>query len=1676
MKYLSAGNSLFLDKKFAQAVELYLKAAAQYPFMVGSLKLNIRLAIRYSDVEYDDSRLEWASLSVIEPELREAFGLPQEPLIRPEKLEQYHFDKIVESGLFDPAYYRKQCAGELSEGSNPLEHYLDVGISKGYNPSVGFNTNFYKKHNPDVVKAGMNPFIHYVCNGQAEGRDAVPESYQSRYEVAPVEYIPRMPKGTPPPTMLVKPICFYLPQFHAIPENDEWWGKGFTEWTNVKPAKPQFEGHYQPHVPHEDMGYYNLLDRETQAKQIELAKQYGIGGFCYYLYWFSGTRLLDQPIDNMLADPTLDFPFCVCWANENWSRRWDGLDHDLLMVQEYSDEDDIAFITNISKYLKDDRYIRVDGKPLLVIYRPNLFPDMRSTVRRWRRWCRNNGVGEIYLAYPQSFEKVDPAVYDFDAALEFPPNNSKPPNITNDVTPVVEDFQAKVYDWRIFVERSDDYEDPGYTLFRSATPAWDNTARKKNKGTVFHNSCPKLFTKYLRNAFSETLAQRDNPDERLVFINAWNEWAEGAHLEPDQRYGYAWLDSVYEAHSQLEAEVNGEVQNLSVYLDRKTVNYVKKNGLFNAAWYMRQYQGRYKIDGDPLHHYLNVGVAEGLNPSQNFNTSYYLETNPDVAAADVNPFVHYVTNGAKEGRAPLPPSPAYEIPEPKYIERLPSNSRIDNKLVNVICFYLPQFHSIPENDKWWGKGFTEWTNTESAKPLFEGHYQPHTPHPDIGYYNLLDRETQSKQIELAKQYGIGGFCYYFYWFSGKRLLEQPLDNVLEDPSLDFPFCICWANENWSRRWDGMDHELLMVQEYSDDDDIEFIKECGKYLRDKRYIRIDGKPLLLIYRPNLFPDMVATVKRWREWCRKSGIGEIYLAYPQSFSDENPSNFGFDAAIEFPPSGWYARQQFAQNIKPRDEDFEASVYDWRFMLKKSENYELPEYKLFRGLTPSWDNTARRKSRATVFHNAAPELFERWLINAFEDTVERFDNQDERVVFVNAWNEWAEGAHLEPDEKYGYAWLQSVYNAHKEIEKKKRRLLLVGHDALTHGAQLLLLNIMKEYRCTFQFEIDVIVLGGGPLLSKYSKYAKVHVIQGKDCSSNATFRLLNSIRKSGASTAVVNTTVSGSLVGSLKASGFNVVSLIHELPSVLGSFNLDAQARMIEREADAVVFPAEQVKTGFETFIGRTVRQGMIRPQGLYFPSLLREGASKEELRVEVRKELGIDVDAKLVMCAGYADYRKGFDIFVRVCASVMRSREKVYALWVGHMDDALVKKSMEYASALKLEHKFIFTGLIEDPRKYYIASDVYALTSREDPFPSVVMESLDALTPVVAFKECGGFETLLSRGCGDLVSKGSEEDFGAALLRMIDSPDRCVEMAAIGRNIVAGELSFHHYLYDLLAFGGEPLPKISVVVPNFNYENYIRDRLDSIINQTYPIYELIVLDDFSTDNSVQVIKDWLKGCGVPSKLVVNDTNSGSVFSQWKKGSELAKGDYLWIAEADDLADPGFLEELVGSLSDPEVVLAFSQSKQIDQNDDVIDENYLSYTADVGDYWQCDYVVEGRTEIVRALSVKNTIPNVSGAVFKVEPFREAMQAAWEDLKSYKVAGDWRLYFEILRAGRIAFRSKSLNMHRRHVSSVTKVNDHFDEVVGMQDLVQSNYKLGKDVKEKIESYRRFLEDYFQR
>lgn len=357
------------------------------------------------------------------------------------------------------------------------------------------------------------------------------------------EYMPRAaPLPIPAP---VRCIAFYLPQFHPTPENSAWWGPGFTDWVNVGKALPEFVGHCQPRIPGE-LGYYDLRLRETQRRQAELARQHGIHGFCYYAYWFNGVRLLDSPLRSLLKDADNDFPFCVCWANENWTRRWDGLDHEVLMAQSHSPADDVAFIAELAPYLRDRRYIRVDGRPLIVVYRPTLLPDAEATASRWRKYCREHGIGEVYLAATQAFERTNPGCTGFDAAIEFAPNNMPQRDMGHEVELLNPAFAGRVFDYRSLIERSSKRGPPGYPLFRSLCPGWDNTARRPGRGTILAHASPAGYQEWLERTCAYTLKHFAG-DSRLVFVNAWNEWAEGAYLEPDRRTGYAYLNATAKA-------------------------------------------------------------------------------------------------------------------------------------------------------------------------------------------------------------------------------------------------------------------------------------------------------------------------------------------------------------------------------------------------------------------------------------------------------------------------------------------------------------------------------------------------------------------------------------------------------------------------------------------------------------------------------------------------------------------------------------------------------------------------------------------------------------------------------------------------------------------------------------------------------------------------------------------------------------------------------------------------------------------------------------------------------------------------------------------------------------------------------------------------------------------------
>lgn len=363
--------------------------------------------------------------------------------------------------------------------------------------------------------------------------------------------------------------------------------------------------------------------------------------------------------------------------------------------------------------------------------------------------------------------------------------------------------------------------------------------------------------------------------------------------------------------------------------------------------------------------------------------------------------------------------------------------------IRAIAFHLPQFHPIPENDEWWGKGFTEWINVTKAKPLFPGHYQPHLP-ADLGFYDLRLAEARAAQAQLAAEYGVYGFCYYHYWFNGRQVLERPVNDILQSGSPDFPFCLCWANENWTRRWDGLESEVLLEQHYTAEDDLAHIRALIPFFLDRRYIRVNGRPFFAVYRAAKLPDAQRTLELWRREAQRAGAGELFLVSVDRDMDAtrtDPRKVGFDYSVDWQPRGelmggtrifhrkwWHRHRLRTGELAFRDN----SVYEYSDLVRGALGVPPAPYPRIPCVCPGWDNTPRRKTGGFILMNSTPELYECWLREiANRQRARRIVNgtssiAPESLVFINAWNEWAEGTHLEPDQKWGRAYLEATKRA--------------------------------------------------------------------------------------------------------------------------------------------------------------------------------------------------------------------------------------------------------------------------------------------------------------------------------------------------------------------------------------------------------------------------------------------------------------------------------------------------------------------------------------------------------------------------------------------------------------------------------------------------------------------------
>jgi glycosyltransferase involved in cell wall biosynthesis len=1137
------------------------------------------------------------------------------------------------------------------------------------------------------------------------------------------------------------------------------------------------------------------------------------------------------------------------------------------------------------------------------------------------------------------------------------------------------------------------------------------------------------------------------------------------HGESEGRCPSAYFDVTY---YRQQTGLSKEESALKHFYEQAASGSFRPVAEFDPDYYRATYPDIGEVGIDPYKHFILQGYMEGRNPNADFDLAWYvqeyLQGDPSRHA-----FYHYLTEGKAQGLPTAPQAAAaamageaqpgtlvagtdyleYEAQFHKAgpgFEEFEFGSRTHDPDVKIISYYLPQFHPFAENNEWWGTGFTEWTNVTRARPRFNGHVQPHLPR-DFGFYDLRLKETLVKQAEMARSAGLEGFCFYHYWFNGKRLMDGPVNLLLDNPDIELPFCLMWANENWSRRWDGQDQDILIAQDYRNEDDEAFVADIARHFADPRYIRIDGKPLFFIYRPGIVPEAKAKFAKWRDLLKNQHGMDVIFYMAQAFGDNDPRPFGLDGAIEFPPHKVAAGlPSVAQGMGLFDKTFTGHYPSYDAMVERSLSDVKFDYDVIKAVTPMWDNEARKPGRGMGFVGATPQKYQRWLSSVIDFARQNPVQGKHKFVAVNAWNEWAEGAYLEPDQYWGSAYLNATYRAAYGIETLtgKYPLVLVGHDAYKHGAQLLTLNIFKTLRQQFGVDVRLIILGGGPLVEEYEKIGPTYV-----CRNDLNrFREISAQlqEETGVRRAICNTTVSGKITGILHEQGYEFVSLVHELENLIREYGLEAAVNDIASHAKKVIFAAKAVQDSFVKVADSVDPDKLIiHAQGIY-----QKVGYQPDAYDAVRAELCIPASAKLVVNVGYADLRKGFDIFVNTAKVLVEQDPSFHFLWIGDIERSLkhwLKSDLESPLLKGNFHNIPFTNQIS---RYLSASDVFAMTSREDPFPSVVMEALAIGTPVVGFTGGGGFTELLEEPVNGAAVPMADIRAMASEIASQTASDSDTKRAQRAEQAVK-RFQWDDYVFALLQYLDPTLKKVTVSVPSYNYENHIGERLRSVFAQHYPVFEVVVLDDRSPDNSIQVINATAAAYERQIKLIVNEENSGSVFKQWKKGVDLARGDYLWIAEADDSAAPEFLSAILSGETGFD--LAYTDSKQIDQNDTHLADSYrYYYDADMQACLDKPGIYDGRFIVESCLAIKNQFMNVSSVLFSTEAVRACLQANMDDILSYKVTGDWYIYVHMLAqpGARAKMIGDSLNVHRRHSGSVTCKNYdvQLKEIASVQKL----------------------------
>ena len=659
--------------------------------------------------------------------------------------------------------------------------------------------------------------------------------------------------------------------------------------------------------------------------------------------------------------------------------------------------------------------------------------------------------------------------------------------------------------------------------------------------------------------------------------------------------------------------------------------------------------------------------------------------------------------------------------------------------------------------------------------------------------------------------------------------------------------------------------------------------------------------------------------------------------------------------------------------------------------------------------------------------------------------------------------------------FAPVQQSSTAISHPKTGAERILIVVHEAQKAGATLLSLNIIRTIKKITNYEPVILLISGGPLTNEIKKEGITFELNQPDFSQiydkENLKKIILQISQMGVKYAICNSVVTGIVLPALSSSHIKTVTMVHELPTSIITYNFVKAAENVAKYSDNIVFAADFVKRQFVEHFPAKNEICHIIPQGVYARFNTQKYEDKFKNKTALCKKLGISEDCKVVLGFGYGNFRKGLDWFGTIAGSVILADKSIHFAWLGDCDSEFqcwINNDLQRQGILE---NFHWLGYTENPGYICGGADVYLLTSREDPFPSTALEAMQQYTPVIAFQNAGGIPEVLEKNRGIVVPYGNCDKCANAIFELLKDKENYREIVENAKAYV-NMLTPENYIKNILKLlVNEDIDykklsekKVSVIIPNYNYETYIGERLDSILNQTIRPYEIIFLDDVSSDNSVSVAREILESSGIKHTIIVNESNNGC-FRQWLKGIQHAEGDIIWIAEADDLCESSFLEKLLPFFEDDQVNLAYAQSEVIYEHGEHSGYVYTEYTKDLDENkWYADYINHGENEIIDGLGIKNTIPNASGVLFR----KSALEGLENELKNYSISGDWYAYVYAVRIGKIAFYSGVLNYHRRHSTSIIHKREQdiklFIELMNIKLFIAENFLIPKSI------YDRFI------